>query len=255
MIEPHLYLCDSAESVPGRWMEAFPQGLALDMPTLERRLRSHVLDHGLVWLSAAGSPPWAERVARLLSLQAQLRIVLLSGVPTEEEGLRAIQSGIRGYAHSHAVPSLLQEVALVVHHGGLWLGPDLMRRLVKATADALVRSAASHSALAAGDAADAPSSRRIHQVHQARRASATTEAAPVPSRGTHGHAPVAGWLTLTLREQQIAHAVAKGRSNKEIAALMDIAEKTVKAHLGSVFQKLGVRDRLQLVVMMAEPQE
>jgi DNA-binding CsgD family transcriptional regulator len=36
-----------------------------------------------------------------------------------------------------------------------------------------------------------------------------------------------------------------------VADLLHISERTVKAHLGSVFEKLGVRDRLQLVLRLA----
>ena len=53
---------------------------------------------------------------------------------------------------------------------------------------------------------------------------------------------------LTAREREIAHRVARGESNKEIARGLDIAERTVKAHLTVVFEKLGVRDRLQLAL-------
>lgn len=51
---------------------------------------------------------------------------------------------------------------------------------------------------------------------------------------------------LSEREREVALNVAKGASNKEIAEQLDITERTVKAHLGAIFEKLGVRDRLQL---------
>ena len=53
---------------------------------------------------------------------------------------------------------------------------------------------------------------------------------------------------LSEREQEVARRVAQGASNKEIAAQLDISERTVKAHLGAIFEKLGVRDRLQLLL-------
>ncbi len=57
---------------------------------------------------------------------------------------------------------------------------------------------------------------------------------------------------LTRREQEIAFLVAQGESNKGIANRLDITERTVKAHLTSVFQKTGVRDRLQLALLVNE---
>lgn len=244
MTATHLYLQDAGASVPDRWMQAFPQGLPLEAAALHQRVRSHSLAHGIVWLPATGHEPWQTRVAALLSLQQDLKMVLLSGVPTEEEALLAIRGGVRGYAHSHAVPALLQEVALVVQHGGLWLGPELMRRLVQATAGALMRQVAPQTVLD-----DSPA-----QAQRTRRGSAKAGPAsrPAAAEASPGVASVrAAWDLLTSREREIAHSVTRGQSNKEIAALMRISEKTVKAHLGAVFQKLGVRDRLQLVVRMA----
>lgn len=55
---------------------------------------------------------------------------------------------------------------------------------------------------------------------------------------------------LTAREQQVALAAAKGFSNKEIARKLDITERTVKAHLSATFERLGIRDRLQLALML-----
>lgn len=56
---------------------------------------------------------------------------------------------------------------------------------------------------------------------------------------------------LTAREKSVAEAVAAGKANKEIARDLDITERTVKAHLSAVFEKLHVRDRLQLVLVMS----
>jgi DNA-binding NarL/FixJ family response regulator len=50
---------------------------------------------------------------------------------------------------------------------------------------------------------------------------------------------------LTLREIEVLKLVVKGKSNKEIAQDLNIAEGTVKGHLKSVFGKLGVNDRTQ----------
>lgn len=63
-------------------------------------------------------------------------------------------------------------------------------------------------------------------------------------------APADWGALLTERERQVAQAVAKGSSNKEIARELGITERTVKAHTGAIFEKLGVRDRLQLVLIV-----
>lgn len=55
---------------------------------------------------------------------------------------------------------------------------------------------------------------------------------------------------LTEREIAAASIAATGASNKEIAEQLSITERTVKAHLGAAFEKLGVRDRLQLSLLV-----
>jgi DNA-binding NarL/FixJ family response regulator len=54
--------------------------------------------------------------------------------------------------------------------------------------------------------------------------------------------------TLTPREREVLAKIAEGRSNREIARLLRLSEKTVKAHVSSVLAKLGVQDRTQAAV-------
>jgi len=56
--------------------------------------------------------------------------------------------------------------------------------------------------------------------------------------------------SLTEREKQVAELAAKGVSNKLIGQQLFIAERTVKQHLTNAFAKLGVKDRLQLVLFL-----
>ena len=55
---------------------------------------------------------------------------------------------------------------------------------------------------------------------------------------------------LTSRELLVAEQVARGASNREIAAALAISERTVKAHLSAIFKKLELRDRVQLALAM-----
>lgn len=56
---------------------------------------------------------------------------------------------------------------------------------------------------------------------------------------------------LSERERAVALCVARGESNKEIARQLNLAERTIKAHLTGVFEKLNVRDRLQLALLLS----
>lgn len=55
---------------------------------------------------------------------------------------------------------------------------------------------------------------------------------------------------LSEREIEIAEMVGDGSSNKVIAQKLDITERTVKAHISSIFKKTGMTDRLQLALLM-----
>jgi DNA-binding NarL/FixJ family response regulator len=52
---------------------------------------------------------------------------------------------------------------------------------------------------------------------------------------------------LTPREQEVVKLIAEAHTNKEIAEILHLSEKTVESHRGRVLQKLGMRDRVELV--------
>ena len=57
---------------------------------------------------------------------------------------------------------------------------------------------------------------------------------------------------LTPREKEVALQAAVGLSNKEIAKKLKITERTVKAHISASLERLGVKDRLQLALVLNE---
>jgi two-component system, NarL family, nitrate/nitrite response regulator NarL len=56
---------------------------------------------------------------------------------------------------------------------------------------------------------------------------------------------------LSHREHQVVTLVCEGLSNKEIAAKLGVTEGTVKAHLNSIYEQLGVRSRTELIVALS----
>ena len=94
-------------------------------------------------------------------------------------------------------------------------------------------------AAAAGDALLAPSvTRRLIEAFARR----PPETAPSPSR----------LASLTAREQDVLLLLARGHSNAEIASALFVSEATVKTHVGNLLAKLGLRDRVQAVILAYE---
>jgi DNA-binding NarL/FixJ family response regulator len=93
--------------------------------------------------------------------------------------------------------------------------------------------------IASGDALLAPSvTRRL--IHEFSRGAVAQQSAP------------AELDELTPRELEVFKLIARGLSNAEIAAELVVSETTVKTHVARVLMKLGVRDRVQAVVLAYE---
>jgi DNA-binding NarL/FixJ family response regulator len=98
-------------------------------------------------------------------------------------------------------------------------------------------------AVAAGDAVVAPSvTRRLLDAFAPHLPDPTTGRSPTDQRLSQ----------LTERERQVLVEVARGLSNAEIARLLTVSEATVKTHVGRLLTKLGLRDRVQVVVFAYE---
>lgn len=193
-----VFLTHRAEPIP-RWIEAFADAVVIH----DRDAQGAMLNRAaIVWLHLTGDAGAdTARVQAVHALAPDTPIVALSNMPDDEQGLTMLAAGAAGYCSALTLPGILRQVAAVVEQGGLWVGPQLMRRLM--------------SGLATRPPAAAPA---------------------LP--------------TLSQRERQVAEAVARGATNKEIARTMGITERTVKAHLTAAYEKLGVRDRMQLSLLI-----
>ena len=183
------------------WRVAFPD---LVLGRLDHQQPSGPIS-GLVWSLQPADVDVATLVKQLRPRLAGRPLLVLADEPTEEGALTALAAGASGYCNGHAAAVVLQQVAMAVENGGVWVGQGLMQRLLVATAQA----------------------------------------------GGGRERDESTWRSaLTAREQEAAVLLAKGASNKEIARQLEITERTVKAHVGAMLEKLGARDRLQLSLII-----
>lgn len=121
-------------SLKARWQKAFPDAKPSTPELVEQRAASG----DLVWiLSSVAS--WPELTQRLVP--RGLMVVLLSYAPQDKEALKALDLGARGYAHTLAAPDVLKQVTLVVTNQGVWVGQELLAKVIGGTFKAFARLA------------------------------------------------------------------------------------------------------------------
>ena len=166
------------------------------------------------WCYVVNLKNFAELIQKI---PKEVVVIAMSASENVAEARQLLALGASGYVHYLAVPQVLMSVADTVASGSMWLGADLMRQLVLSSAKLLE----------------------------------STE--PIDTKPVSVEPPKFNQLLsrLTERERAVAESAAQGKANKEIARELEITERTVKAHLSSVFEKCQIRDRLQLVLLMS----
>ena len=179
-----------------QWMPARGRGMA-DIERWQQQKRHLVmLDAALPQL-----PQWSDLQWSLLLPKTQM--LVLSCNPHDVEGQKVMAAGASGYAHAYSPASVLDTILRSIATGNIWLGKQLLQRLLKDVNDRLPPAAA-------------PDCLQL----------------------------------LSAREQDVARLAATGHSNQDIADQLAITERTVRAHLTAIFDKLQVQDRLMLALKL-----
>jgi two-component system nitrate/nitrite response regulator NarL len=186
------------------WTQAFPKSkIFAAIPNIKVKKQEpitfwlHMNEDRQQWLT--------NTMETVLKNHQSAKIVVLADIPNHAESLHALSLGATGYCHAYIDPGILKEIRTVTSNGGIWIGQELLQRLIQASIQ----------------------------------------------RVSNQPEYVEGLLAqLTKREKDVAIEAAKGLSNKEIARILDITERTVKAHLAATFERLGAKDRLQLALML-----
>jgi len=93
----------------------------------------------------------------------------------------------------------------------------------------------------------------IRTVHAGNAVLAPTDLSTLLEGQFRAQAPTpTAYLSLTEKEREVFTSVARGLSNTEIAGQVFASESTVKTHVGAILRKLGLRDRVQIVVFAHE---
>ncbi len=149
------------------------------------------------------------------------RVVVLTTFDLDEYAYAALRAGASGFLLKDAGPADLLAAVRAVHHGDSVIAPSTTRRLLEHFLPHLPDEpdAQAHSPSPRHDAAASPDPRLA---------------------------------ALTAREVEVLTAVAQGLTNGEIAGSFFLAEATVKTHIGRILHKLGLRDRVQMVLFAYE---
>jgi two-component system nitrate/nitrite response regulator NarL len=185
----------------GRWLAAFPDAIVVGAEKADQAATAE-----LVWVDYDGLHGGQKRGWLQKYINPVKKVVVMSNAPNEDEAYQVIKAGAYGYCHAFAAPTQLVEIATVVAHGGIWVGPQVLQRVLKA-------------GVAAANPDQKPTAPDILGL-------------------------------LSKREKMVAVHASRGASNKEIAAALHITERTVKAHISVMFEKLAVRDRVQLALKL-----
>ncbi|MGP9665051.1 LuxR C-terminal-related transcriptional regulator [Halomonas sp. AOP22-C1-8] len=113
-----------------RWGTAFSDAQAAQADSIE----AHINAGDIAWL-ATSVQAWPELTQRLAA--EGVIVVILSYTPNDREALNALDQGARGYVHTLAAVDVFRKVALVVANQGVWVGQELLAKVLGGSFKAL----------------------------------------------------------------------------------------------------------------------
>ncbi|MGP5413653.1 response regulator [Brachybacterium paraconglomeratum] len=208
-----------------------------------------------------------EALAALRERGDQARVVMLTAFDTDEFLLEALRSGAEGFLLKDSPPEEVVEAVLDAAAQRPRFSPEVLRRLVRLAADggavgvsgSSEGRGASGSGRAAGPHISGTANGDFHRTATnslggAGVASAAGAGPASPSAGSPSAEPSPSPAPegITEREWDVARLVAQGLANPEIGATLFMSVATVKTHLGRLYQKLQVTNRVQLAIAVLE---
>ena len=190
-----------------------PLEVVEDITELQRRI-SAALPEVILLDGELLEKPIERQAADIVVAAAGSRVIVMTAAFNEDEEIALLKAGVKGCCRRGIDPDSLEQVLNVTYGGGVWVTRSLLPRLVT----------------------------ELRRYAEAQR--------PVPAEKPSVASDKLS--ALTPREREIVRLIVGGASNKQVASALDISERTVKGHLSNVFQKLGVTDRLKLVLYVTD---
>jgi len=151
-------------------------------------------------------------LTELKRINPNLKVLIIAIDLTTEDELSALAAGASGSCTSNLLPDKVRQIFTTVQDGGVWISSTGLPQLLQ----------------------------RLKRLEELSSKNAQK------NEPAQQHEKIS---SLTPREREIVELVASGDCNKIIASKLNIADRTVKAHLSVIFQKLKVNDRLQLALL------
>jgi DNA-binding NarL/FixJ family response regulator len=166
----------------------------------------------------------------IASTHPNVHVMVLTTFDADEMVFEAIRAGAKAYLLKDASEADVLETIRAVHRGESRLAPNIARKVIEQF-------------------------RRLADQAQAANVGGVATQGPAPSpsvvHGASSHGPSASASladALTDKEEQVLELIAEGKSNKDIARAVFLAEGTVKNYVSRIMEKLHARTRTELAV-------
>ena len=207
-----IVICSKNQNILDRWKNALHDHHVVNESTSLTQLEKTLITSPDIVILHASLPglDTLEHLQALLRKYSNTRFLVLSDKPNEKNAFQLLRCGVYGYSNTYLSAKLLSEAIKQIQGGEVWMG----KRLTRFLSECLLEDLNNEDTEAAADEAE--------------------------ECLTH----------LTPKEKEVAKRIAHGCSNKCIANKLKISERTVKAHLTSIFEKTGINDRVHLALLL-----
>lgn len=147
-------------------------------------------------------------------IRPYLKILIIGANWSDQQQVDALLSGCAGYCELRTADKLLPKAVNRLLKGDIWIQRHLVPKVIRTLSEL------NHNLQAHREQHSSDSKKKL--------------------------------ALLSSRELEVANLIQSGENNKKIASQLNISERTVKAHLTSIFSKLEIHDRLHLALFLKE---